>query len=133
MTSSDPDQPALSPEDDAFVERVREVYAWPEQTDFERAAFRARLDEHLPRKRGRRPIWMTAGLATAGVGVAVLAIWVLPTSAPLNEGSSELVRAGGETAEEALLALTQPTQSIDRDASLPADYEAISSLFLNGV
>lgn len=133
MTSSDPDHPLLSPEDGAFVERVREVYAWPEQTEFERAAFSARLNERLQRKRARRAIWIPATLATAAVGVAVLAVWVLLPSAPLDERSSELARAGGETAEEALLALTQPTQSIDRDTSLPADYEAISSLLLNGV
>ncbi len=133
MTSSGPVRPDLSPADGAFVDRVREVYTWPEQTDFERAAFRARLDERLPRTRGRRAIWVPAALATAGMGVAALVISVLPLSAPLDERSSELLHAGGETAQEALLALTQPTQSIDRNSSLPTDYEAISSLLLDGV
>lgn len=109
----------LDPGDAELVRRIAESYRPPEPAASARAAFRARLDARIRRRAvGRR--W-AAGAATAAVAVAI--VWLrgpLPTDAP----------ASYATSDEALLALALPADS--EEEALPADYQAIEDLLLEG-
>ncbi len=109
----------LSRGDAELVRRIGESYRPPEPAASARAAFRARVDARIRRRSvGRR--W-AAGAATAAAAVAI--VWLrgaLPTNAPASDA----------TTDEALLALVLPAAS--EEEALPADYQAIEDLFLEG-
>jgi ferric-dicitrate binding protein FerR (iron transport regulator) len=105
--------------DAELVRRIAESYRPPEPAASARAAFRARLDARIRRRAvGRR--W-AAGAATAAAAVAI--VWLrgsLPMDAPAPDATSD----------EALLALALPAAS--EEEVLPADYQAIEDLLLEG-
>ena len=84
------------------------------------AAFRARVDARIRRRAvGRR--W-AAGAATAAAAVAI--VWL---RGPLADATAP---APDAATDEALLALALPAAS--EEEALPADYQAIEDLFLEG-
>jgi hypothetical protein len=107
--------------DAALVRWIVETYRPPEPAPSARAAFRARLDARIRRRAaGRR--WRV-GAATVAVAAAL--VW-LRGSLPVHREP-----APDASADEALLALALPADS-DEEA-MPADYQAIEALFLDGV
>src|SRR5262249_30882488 len=112
----------LSPGDAALVRQIAESYRAPERTAAARAAFRAGVDARI-RRRASDPWWMAGA---AAVAVALAAVW-LRGPAPLRRAPERDVRAG-----EALLALALPADSAE-DEAMPADYEAIEDLLMEGV
>jgi hypothetical protein len=111
----------LSRGDAELVRRIAESYRPPEPAASARAAFRARLDARIRRRAvGRR--WV-AGATTAAVAVAVAIVW-------LRGPFSSDAPAPDATSDEALLALALPADS--EEEALPADYQAIEDLLLEG-
>jgi hypothetical protein len=106
--------------DAELVRQIAESYRPPEPPRSARAAFRDRLDARIRRRAARR-LWMT-GAATAGVAAALvlLAAWPATPPAPATESSTDA----------ALLALALPAES--EAEPLPADYQAIEDLLLEG-
>ncbi len=118
------DRPEID-RDAELVRRIAQSYRPPEPEPSARVAFRAGVDARIRRRAGRK-LWL-AGAATAAVAVSfALLRGSLPADAPTAPPATV---AGIETGE-ALLALTLPTES-DAEA-LPADYQAIEELFLEG-
>lgn len=122
-------EPHLAPEDAAFVRRLADAYAPPPQRPQERVAFRAALDRRLERER-RKP-WISAlgGLAAAGLAL------VLVLGGPAADPPARRAPLADDTPEEAMLtfAAVDLEDGEDEEAPLPADYEAIASLFLGEV
>jgi hypothetical protein len=103
--------------DAELVRSIAESYRPPEPAVSARAAFRARLDARIRRRAvGRR--WV-AGAATAAVAVAI--VWL---RGPFSSDAPDA------TSDEALLALALPAAS--EEEALPADYQAIEDLLLEG-
>lgn len=135
MTPLEPDRPELSSEDAAFVEQLRQTYRWPERSGARRAAFRSRIDERLA-QRGRGWRGLLVPVALTAAAAAALVVWLaLPPGSEPDAGAPLVAttQPASETPEDAILALTEPGSEIDRNSSLPEDYEAISSLLLGGV
>ena len=109
----------LSRGDAELVRSIAQSYRPPEPAASARAAVRARVDARIRRRAvGRR--WVT-GLATAAVAAAI--VWLrgaLPTDAPAPDATND----------EALLALALPADA--EEEVLPADYQAIEDLLLEG-
>jgi len=119
----------------AFVRRVAEIYAPPQQTSAQRAAFHAALEARLRSEPRRgRVLWGFAMIATAAA--LILALRVMPdrkqtdAAPPTSALASEQAFFGAAPAQEAaILALTLDSETILSDA-LPPDYEAIAGVFL---
>ena len=127
MTSSMRDDLDLSSEDTVFVEEIERAYQPPAMNAARRTAFDARLEERL-QEREPRSFWPAAAMGMASAAaIGALALWFNVTS-PIE--TTEV--ASTETLEDALLVLIEPADRIGRDDSLPEDYEAIASLFLEG-
>jgi len=129
--------------DDAWVERVREVWAPDEMTPAERHAFDVRLETRIESNARRgfagRPLWQPI----AAVAVAAIALWLVWGSALTPEGTEAKLRdriAGHRPAslaawEREILAAAEDDAEAgaSTDATiLPDDYRAISGLFLEG-
>ena len=110
-----------SDRDAAFVRRIAESYRPAEPSPAARVAFRARVDARIRRRAVQR--W-AAGAATVA---AALALVLLRGSAPEPSAPSTDANAA---ADAELLALALPADS--EEESLPADYQAIEDLFLEG-
>jgi hypothetical protein len=108
--------------DAALVRRIAESYRPAELSPAARVAFRARVDARIRRRRTVQR-W-AAGSATAA---AALALVLLRGSAPEPSAPSANANAASDAA---LLALALPADS--EEESLPADYQAIEDLFLEG-
>ncbi|TMA34319.1 MAG: hypothetical protein E6J87_07305 [Deltaproteobacteria bacterium] len=109
----------LDPGDAELVRRIAESYRAPEPPAPARVAFRARVDARI-RRRSVRRLW-TLGAATAGA--AAMLVWLrggLPVEAPAPDAE----------ADAALLALALPADT--EEETLPADYQAIEDLLLEG-
>ena len=119
----------------AFVRRVAEIYAPPQLTPSQRAAFHAALEARLRSEPRRgRILWGFAMLATAAALVLVLR--VMPdrtqtaTMTHASDPASEQTFSGAASAQEAaILALALDSETAGSDA-LPPDYEAIAGVFL---
>ena len=123
------DEP-LSRDDAAFVRNVADLYAAPPMTASQRTRFDARLDERLRDRAARRRPWFALA---AGAAVALsLLVWrtAIDTPTPASEVAQDVTDLdASENADEWILAMTTD-DSIDSDATLPADYRAISDLLL---
>jgi anti-sigma factor RsiW len=106
-----------------FVRHVAESYRPREFSSAERVAFRTRLDARI-RRRAQLPIWIAGAATAAAVAVLVLVRGSLPVNAPAEPGTSAALDA-----EETLLALALPASDAEK---LPADYQAIDDLLLEG-
>ncbi len=131
--------PGESREDRDFHGRLRRAYDWPEPGEAERSAFRARLAERIENDRARRarlrPAWAACGVVAlvvvAYLGFTASEPGVEPGAAP---GTAQAVAAWEpEAAEDALLALTALGEESETSGALPADYQAIASVFLDGI
>ena len=123
------DEP-LSRDDAAFVRNVADLYAAPPMTASQRTRFDARLDERLRDRAARRRPWFAVA-AVAAVALSLL-VWRTEVDTPLP--ASEVARSAVEldvdaNTDEWILAMATD-DSIDSDATLPADYRAISGLLL---
>jgi len=108
--------------DAALVRRIAESYRPAEPSPAARVAFRARVDARIRRRRTVQR-W-AAGAATAA---AALALVLLRGSAPEPSAPSANANAASDAA---LLALALPADS--EEESLPADYQAIEDLLVEG-
>ena len=119
--------PLLDPGDAELVRRIAETYRPPEPAASARVVFRARLDERIRRRAvGRR--WLAGAAAGATAAAAAL---VLLRGSPVGwEPVAEPVAEASSTPEEALLALALPADA--EEENLPADYQAIDVLLLEG-
>ena len=126
MIRSSADEIHLSREDRAFVLRLGQETQPPRPGAGRREAFRTRL-----RERRERGWWRAVGAASlsAATGAALLGLWLAPPGAERPPAPVP----GEELLGEALLALTDAPAPIDRDDSLPEEYSAISSAFLEGL
>ena len=123
------DEP-LSRDDAAFVRNVADLYAAPPMTASQRTRFDARLEERLRDRAARRRPWFAVA-AVAAVALSLL-VWRTEVDTPLP--ASEVARSAVEldvdaNTDEWILAMATD-DSIDSDATLPADYRAISGLLL---
>ena len=105
--------------DAELVRRIAESYRPPEPAASARAAFRARVDARIRRRAMQR--W-AAGAATAAAALALVLLRGSPPVAPTPSADA--------ADDAALLALALPEES--EDEALPADYQAIEDLLLEG-
>jgi hypothetical protein len=141
---SDPRHPPetnrdLDPGDADLVRRIAESYRPAESTPSMRVAYRDRLDARI-RRRAKRRLWL-AGSAAAAVAAAAALVWLrVPIGAPFASGSPDRdqeialepeASSSDANEEDALLAFALPADS--EEVALPADYEAIEDLILEGV
>jgi hypothetical protein len=110
----------LDASDAELVRRIAEHYLPRDPSAAARVAFRAGLDARI-RRRARLRLWI-AGVATAAAG----ALFVLLRGSP----PAPLVPSADAASDAALLVLALPDDS--EEESLPADYQAIDDLFLEG-
>jgi hypothetical protein len=111
------DRPDLA-RDEALVRRIAESYRPPEPAPSARAAFRAGIDARIRRRATQR--W-SAAAATICAALA----FVLLRGSPAPIAPSTDLRD-----DAALLALALPDES--EDETLPADYQAIDDLLIEG-
>ena len=112
------DRPEIDRDDEALVRRIAASYRPAESAPSARAAFRAGIDARIRRRATQR--W-TAAAAMACVALALVLLRGSP--APLAP-STDLPD------DAALLALALPDES--EDEVLPADYQAIDDLLIEG-
>jgi hypothetical protein len=110
-----------SDRDAALVRRIADSYRPAEPSPAARVAFRARIDARIRRRAVQR--WV-AGAATVAAALAL----VLLHGSPPEPGTTST--EADAAADAALLALALPADS--EEESLPADYQAIEDLFLEG-
>lgn len=127
------DRQPLSPDEEAFVRSVADLYASPPMTASQRTRFDARLEERIRDGVMRRRPWL-AVVAAAAAAVSLL-VWRAGVDAPdggevARVAVSEPALDESETvAEEWILAMA--TDSLpETDEALPPDYLAISDLLL---
>jgi hypothetical protein len=127
MNPSRPDDSdLLAPEDRAFVHRIADSYTPPVQSPGRRASFHAELEARIARDRWRLAPWAAAALAAGTAALLVVArLPAAPHPHPQNPITLEEA-ADADSDEEIVLALGG--SSDDFDSSLPADYQAISSM-----
>ncbi|MCP4004829.1 MAG: hypothetical protein GY725_11585 [bacterium] len=123
----------LTPEEAAFVERLRGGYTPEPMSPARRVTFREELDARLT----RRTLGWRAPLGAVLAASAALALWfAVPNvieqpglGAPLSETAS------AQSIEEVLLTLSASAldETESDNAELPDDYAAIASLLLDGV
>ncbi len=130
-------------DDEAWLERMREVYAPPPMSPTERRAFDARLEERIEAESQRGPFGLRLWQPIAVAAVAAAAAWL--AFAPSSDPTPELVPAPTEFAssrtatsladwEREILAAAEPTAGSDvavGEDILPDDYRAIAGLFLD--
>ena len=107
-----------SDRDAELVRRIAEHYRPPEPAPSARAAFRAGVDARIRRRALQR--W-AAGAVTAAAALALVLLRGLP---------APLAPTADTPDDAALLALALPDES--EDEALPADYQAIEDLFVEG-
>ncbi len=134
MNPRSDDETRLSAEEEAFVRRLAGAWAPPERRPEQRLAFQAKLDARLRGRRGRLASgWMLVATAAA----AAVALWMRTEAVePLVSGTlgeaAEDLSGSAVTPEEAILAFVVEPEEAEPEEALPADYEAIASVFLDG-
>ena len=111
------DRPEID-RDAELVRRIAQSYRPPEPAPSARAAFRAGIDARIRRRATQR--WAAAA---ATISVALALVLLRGSPAPLTP-STDLPD------DAALLALALPDES--EDENLPADYQAIDDLLIEG-
>jgi hypothetical protein len=123
---SDGEAAELTREEQRFVARVADVYHTPPLSPSRRVAFQTQLDARIARRGGARLFPALAG----ALGAAALTWLVLVgLGSPTDKLEGEPPTARAATAEEAILALSADEEI--EDESLPEEYVAIASLFLD--
>lgn len=108
----------MTPEDARLVQRIAEACTPPAMTPVRRARFDADLDARLARERWRFAPWIAAAV-TAGAAALLVLAWA-PRGASVRE-------VAGETdTDEAFMLAVAGDSSIDFEAALPAEYQAIA-------
>jgi hypothetical protein len=132
MSSPRDERPALDGAEQEFVERLADAYAPAPLTAADRAAFDDAIRARLERP-WHRPLLLPAIGAAAA---AVLVWWAFslaigPTPVPGEEGSAAVMAASWE---DELFLSSDLSASADREegGTLPDDYLAIASVFLDG-
>jgi hypothetical protein len=132
MTTPRDERPPLDGAEEEFVDRLAEVYAPAPMTAAERAAFdgaiRARLERPV-----RRPVL----IPVLGAAAAAALVWFVLTQPIGPIGSPGEEKSGAAVAgswEDELFLSSDLSASEDRDESesLPEDYLAIASVFVDG-
>ena len=116
------DGPELNGEQRRWIERVSRAYRAGPMPAARRSAFSAALEERLQRP-DRRPLWGALGAAAVA---ALAALWLGVPGAPESAGP------GVESALRELSLAADPWREEGLDDSLPEEYLAIESLFLEG-
>src|SRR5262245_52807866 len=109
----------LAPGDAELVRQIAESYRAPELPAPARVAFRACLDARIRRRSARR-LWIAGAVTAFAAAVLVWLRGELPAEAPTPDATSDA----------ALLALALPADA--EEEVLPADYQAIEDLLLEG-
>jgi hypothetical protein len=121
------DQTELTPDEQALVRHIGDLYAAPPLSGPRRARFDARLAERLgaPAPRSRALV----GISLAAVAAASFGIWmVMPRGGTQGvETPSALAVAAQD--DDAILAMMEPIASADE--ALPEDYRAIADLVID--
>jgi len=127
------DRQPLSPDEEAFVRSVADLYASPPMTASQRTRFDARLEERIRDGVLRRRRWLVAVAAAAGA--LSLLVWRAGVEVP-DGGAVARVEVGepaldesDTVAEEWILAMATDALP-ETDEALPPDYLAISDLLL---
>jgi hypothetical protein len=131
MTTPRDERPPLDGAEEEFVDRLAEVYAPAPMTAAERAAFdgaiRARLERPV-----RRPVL----IPVLGAAAAAALVWFVLTQpiGPIGSPGEESGAAVAGSWEDELFLSSDLSASEDRDESesLPEDYLAIASAFVDG-
>ena len=127
----------LAPEEEAFVRRIADAYAPPRRTASERMAFQARLEQRLDGRAPRAHLAWGLAFGAAVVGAAFLLYADHAPSSMQTASPTVAIETATPSADdaavqrEAILALVIDPES-GSDAALPAEYEAIASVFLGG-
>jgi hypothetical protein len=111
--------------DAEFVRKIAETYRPTAPTPAQRVAFRAGVDARIARRVSARR-WL-AGAAAAACALGLLWLRSSPTAGPTSTPAAAIAEID---ATEALLALAEPATS--ESEALPADYQAIGDLLLEG-
>lgn len=127
--------------DEAWLARVRDVYEPEPMTPAQRLAFDARLEERIDRTRRRNLIVSIAGPVLLAAAAALIWIAVAP-QAPGPRPATQVATDTQPTRPASLrawqhevIAAADPTESTrvgPSSADLPAEYQALDSLFLAG-
>jgi hypothetical protein len=132
MTAPRDERPPLDGADKEFVERLASSYAPTPMTGAGRAAFDDAVRARLERPR-RRPVLIPAVGAAAAAALAwvVLSYSIGPTRLPGGEDAGAVAASFWE---DELFLSSDLSASEDREesATLPEDYLAIASAFLDG-
>jgi hypothetical protein len=116
-------EPELDRGDAELVRQIAAAYRPPDPAPSARAVFRAGVDARIRRRTaGRR--WALGAATVAAAAAFVVLRGPAPVAPVAGESSSDAA------AEEALLAIAAPEDA--EEQTLPADYEAIEGLFLEG-
>lgn len=137
MTSrppTDDERPVLEREDERLLARVRDAWSPEPLGTIERAAFDARLQERIARRRHRLGPWPALG---AGLVAASLAVLLLvredatgpPAPRPPPTAAREARPAARASAASLLYGGDDELDA--NDDALPAEYAAIASVFLD--
>lgn len=108
----------MTPEDARLVQRISAACAPPAMTPVRRARFDADLDARLARERWRFAPWIAAAVTAGAAALLVLAY------APRGPGVREV--ADDADTDEAFMLAVAGDSSIDFEAALPAEYQAIA-------
>lgn len=111
-----PDQ--TTPEDAHLVRRISEACTPPAMTPVRRARFDADLDARLARERWRFAPWVAAAVTAGAAALLVLAY--VPRGASVREVAEE------SDMDEAFMLAVAGDSSVDFEAALPAEYQAIA-------
>lgn len=127
------DRQPLSPDDEAFVRSVADLYAPPPMTASQRTRFDARLEERIRDGVLRRRRWLVA-VAAAAAALSLL-VWRARVDVPDGgavarvEVREPALDESDTVAEEWILAMATDVLP-ETDEALPPDYLAISDLLL---
>ncbi|MDH4016295.1 MAG: hypothetical protein OEV20_03040 [Actinomycetota bacterium] len=129
-------------DDDAWLERFRDVYAPEPMSPAERRAFDARLEERIEVEARRGPLWLPIWQpVVAAAAIAALAVWLVwspaPDTSPTVPTEVATARRPASLAdwEREILAAADPAtapESAGSEEILPDDYRAIAGMFLGG-
>lgn len=123
------DEP-LSRDDAAFVRNVADLYAAAPMTASQRTRFDARLDERLRDRAARRRPWFA--LAAGAAAALSLFVWrtEIDTPLPTSDVAQSTVELDVDANTDEWILAMATDDPVDADATLPADYRAISGLLL---
>ena len=113
------ERPEPMTQDDAHLVRlVSEACTPPAMTPVRRARFDADLDARLARERWRFAPWIAAAVTAGAAALLVLAY--VPRGATVREAADDA------DSDEAFMLAVAGDSSVDFEAALPAEYQAIA-------